>query len=101
MEVILRTTTFMAISAEGMDQVETVLLDMNFKVPGVLYQGGLKILFYFILPYGIMATVPTQLLTGMLTPAGLLQAVGVVIGFTAFTLSFWRFGLRRYNSPSS
>ena len=101
MEVILRTMSFFFIGTDAIGHLEGNLLELNFKVPGVIYQGGFKILFYFILPYGIMATIPTQALAGTLTMAGLLQALGVVVFFTGFMIWFWKLGLRNYKSASS
>ena len=101
MEVILRTIPFLVISANGIMQLEGHLLDMNFKVPGILFKGVFKVIFYFILPYGIMSTVPTQLLTGSLSPGGLIQALCVVVFFTVFALWFWKFGLKHYKSAST
>ncbi len=100
MEVILRTLPFFFLSTSAVDRLEGELLEFNFKIPGVLFKGMFKIVFYFILPYGIMATVPTQLLSGTLSASGLLQALGVVVVFTALTLWFWRFGLKHYKSAS-
>ncbi|MCL1964174.1 MAG: ABC-2 family transporter protein [Firmicutes bacterium] len=101
MELILRTIPFLVISVNGIMQLEELLIELNFKIPGVLYKGMSKAIFYFILPYGIMSTVPTQLLSGALTLPGLAQALGVVVVFTVFALCFWRFGLRHYQSASS
>ena len=101
MEVILRTIPFLVISANGIMQLEGHLLEMNFKVPGILFKGAFKVIFYFILPYGIMSTVPTQLLTGGMTFSGLVQALCVVVFFTVFTLWFWKFGLKHYKSASN
>ena len=101
MELILRTIPFLVISANAIMRLEDPILDLNFKIPGVLFKGALKIIFYFILPYGIMATVPTQFLTETLSFAGLIQALSVVVVFTAFALWFWRFGLKHYKSASS
>lgn len=101
MELILRTLPFFLLSDNAINQLETEMLNLNFKVPGVLYKGAFKVIFYFVLPYGIMATVPTQLLSGTLTPLGLVHALGIVAAFTAFALWFWRFGLRHYKSASS
>ncbi|MCL2479121.1 MAG: ABC-2 family transporter protein, partial [Treponema sp.] len=70
-------------------------------VPGIVFKGAFKVIFYFILPYGIMSTVPTQLLSGTLTLPGLVHALCIVVLFTAFTLWFWSFGLRHYRSASS
>jgi len=101
LEVILRTIPFFVISAHGIMELEGELIMTNFRIPGVLYRGFLKILFYFILPYGIMSTVPTQFITGSISPQGVGLAVLIVVAFTVFTLWFWKFGLRHYKSASS
>ena len=101
MEVILRTLPFFFISTSAVDSLEGELLTFNFKIPGVLFKGVFKVIFYFILPYGVMATVPTQLLAGTLSLPGLLQALGIVVVFTIVALWFWRFGLKHYKSASS
>lgn len=101
MEIILRTIPFLVISANGIMHLESHLLEMNFKVPGILFKGAFRAIFYFILPYGIMSTVPTQLLTGSLTLTGLVHALCVVVFFTIFALRFWKFGLKHYKSASN
>ena len=101
MEIILRTIPFFVISANGIEQLEGHLIELNFKVPGILYKGIFKVLFYFIFPYGIMSTVPTQFLSGSLTIPGLIHAFCISVIFTAFTLWFWRYGLKNYKSASS
>ena len=101
MEIILRTLPFFVISANGIMQLEGHLIILNFKVPGILYKGMFKIIFYFIFPYGIMSTVPTQLLSGALTAQGLTHALLISFAFTLFTFWFWRLGLKNYKSASS
>ena len=101
MEVILRTIRFFVIQATTIDKIEGELLELCFKIPGVLFKRGFKIVFYLILPYGIMATMPTQFFKGTLGPVGFLYAVGITILFTAFTVWFWKLGLRNYKSASS
>lgn len=101
MELILRTIPFFVISMSAIERLEGEMLELNFKIPGVLYKGVFKIIFYSIAPYGIMATVPTQLITQTLSPAGLCSAVVTAAAFTAFALWFWKFGLRHYKSASS
>jgi len=98
MELILRTIPFLVLSAVGMMKLEEHLLDLNFKVPGILFKGVFRALFYFVMPYGVMATVPTLLLSGALTLPGLIHALCVAFLFTAFALWFWKFGLRYYKS---
>ncbi len=101
MEVILRTIPFFVISATSIERLEGDMLTLNFMVPGVVYKGFFKVLFCFVLPYGVMATVPTQLLSKTLTAFGLVHALCATAAFTAFTLWFWRFGLKHYKSASS
>ena len=101
MELILRTIPFFVVSANGIMRLEDHLLDLNFRIPGVLFKGVFKVLFYFVLPYAVMATVPTQFLSGVLSFPGLVHAVLVSLLFTLFALWFWRFGLRCYKSASS
>ena len=101
LEVIWRTIPFFVISTKALPRLEGDIFEINFRIPGVLYKGVVKAVFYFILPYGIMSTIPTQLLTNTLSVWGLIQALCVVVVFTAFALWFWRFGLRHYKSASS
>ena len=101
LEVIIRTIRFFVIQANSIDQIEGELLELCFKIPGVLFKGGFKVLFYLILPYGIMATFPTQFFKGTLEGAGILYAIGITMVFTAFTFWFWKLGLRNYKSASS
>lgn len=101
MELILRSVSFLVVSANGLMRIEDQLFELNFKVPGVLHKGFLKILFYFLLPYGIMSTIPTQFLTRTIAPLGIISSVLTVAVFTAFALWFWTFGLTRYKSASS
>lgn len=102
MEIILRSITFFIHSSRSLaNEVEGSLIELNFRIPGTLYKGVTKFLFYFVFPYGIMSTIPTQMLAGTLTPLGLLYALGIVALFTAFTFWLWRFGLRHYKSASS
>ena len=101
MELILRTLPFFVLGVRAVDAIEGELLSLNFRIPGILFRGFFKVLFYFLLPYGIMATVPTQFVAGTLSGGGLLHALAVVAVFTWFALWFWRVGLRHYKSASS
>jgi ABC-2 type transport system permease protein len=100
-EVILRTIPFFVIQASSIGQFEGEVITLCMKIPGTLFKGVFKLLFYVVLPYGIMATVPAQFFTGTLTLTGFIYSIMIVIAFTAFTLAFWRLGLRCYKSASS
>jgi len=101
MEVILRTFPFFIIQTASIERLEGELLTLCMKIPGTLFKGAFRALFYLILPYGIMSTVPTQFFAETLTSSGFVYSVFVASGFTAFTLFFWRLGLKNYKSASS
>lgn len=101
LQVIFRTIPFFTVSAGNIVRMSDTILELCLKIPGNLFHGVYKFLFCLILPYGIMATFPTEVLTGRLTPLLMVYGVGIVVFFTAFTLWFWRFGVRHYKSASS
>ena len=101
LSLIIRTLPFFFITADTVQRLEGNMLDLNFKVPGVLYKGALKVIFYLACPYGIMATLPTQALTRTVTPRGLSYAITITAVFTAMALWFWWLGMRHYKSASS
>lgn len=101
MEIIIRTVPFFVISATSVEKLEDAALNLCMRVPGVLFDGVFKLLFYFILPYGIMATIPTQVITNSISIKMLIYSVGIVILFTILAQVFWRFGLKHYKSASS
>lgn len=101
MEIIIRTLPFFFISSGGIERLENAALDLCMGVPGVLFHGVFKFLFYLVLPYGIMATIPTQILTNDISWQMVVLSVVIVIAFTIFAQWFWRFGLKHYNSASS
>jgi ABC-2 type transport system permease protein len=101
MMVIIRTIPFFVVQASSIENLEGEVITLCMKIPGTLFKGAFKLLFYLVLPYGIMATVPTQFFSGTLSPSGFVYSVAVVAAFTAFTLFFWKLGLRNYKSASS
>lgn len=101
MEVIIRTIPFFVISATSIERLEGAAMDLCMRVPGVLFNGIFKVLFYFILPYGIMATIPAQIITNSVSSIMIATSAVIVAVFTVFALWLWRFGLRHYKSASS
>lgn len=99
-ELIIRTASFFVISTVNFTRVEE-LIELCMKVPGVLFKGVFKVLFYLILPYGIIATIPTQILASTISWRGILYACCVTVGFTGLALGLWKFGLKNYKSTSS
>lgn len=101
MELIIRTIPFFVISAISVEELEGAVFELCMRVPGVLFKGIFKLVFYFILPYGIMATIPAQIITNSASGAMLAGSVVIVAVFTVFAQWFWRLGLKHYKSASS
>jgi ABC-type uncharacterized transport system permease subunit len=73
--------------------------NFSYPVPGIMYQGFLRILFYVILSYGLLYTIPTQFFTEGLPVGMWFLFVGAAYG--RFTIFLWKRGVRRYNSANA
>ena len=71
------------------------------KLPGIAFYGIYRVVFCFLLPYGLMATLPVQSILGELRWQAALQGLAVAAVFTGLTVCAWKRGLRHYNSASS
>lgn len=101
MEVIIRSVSLYIVSMARMEQIEEAGIDLCMKLPGIAFYGVYKIIFYLILPYGIMATLPVQCMIGELDWKTAVYGIGVVLAFSAITGITWKRGLKHYNSASS
>ncbi len=101
MEVLVRSIAFYIVSSARMEQLEGAGLELCMNLPGIAFYGIYKVIFYCILPYGIMATLPVQSLTGELTLQGAVYGAVLVCAFGGITALVWKKGMRRYNSASS
>ncbi len=101
MEVIIRSVSFYLVSNTRLYQLEEAGLNLCMKLPGIAFYGGYKVLFYLILPYGIMATLPVQSLIGEMSLKTAVYGMTVVAVFGCLTAFLWKNGIRHYNSASS
>lgn len=101
MEVIIRSASLYVVSMARMEQLEEAGIDLCMKLPGIALYGVYKVIFYLLLPYGIMATLPVQRMIGEMSLRGALYGIGVVALFTMITYEVWKQGLKHYNSASS
>jgi ABC-2 type transport system permease protein len=71
------------------------------RYPLGMYPGWLRLILTWIVPVGVITTIPAQALTGTLSTVGL--ATTLVLSFFLFLISstLFRFGLTRYASASS
>lgn len=101
MEIIIRSISLYMVSMARIGQIEEAGLDLCMKLPGIALYGIYKIIFYLILPYGIMATLPVQSMIGEMNLQMAVYGIGVVLLFTVITCVLWKRGLKHYNSASS
>ena len=67
----------------------------------IAFYGVYKVIFYLLLPYGIMATLPVQSLIGEMDLGLAIYGILVALLFSFLTGVIWKKGLRRYHSASS
>lgn len=101
MEILIRSVSLYIVSMARMEQLEEAGIDLCMKLPGIALHGVYKVIFYLILPYGIMATLPVQSMVGEMTLQRAVYGIGVVVLFTAITCAMWTHGLKHYNSAGS
>ena len=71
------------------------------RYPVGIYPGWLRLVLTWVVPVGVITTVPAQALSGALSPDTLAGAVALAVAFSAGASALFRFGLRRYASASS
>ncbi len=71
------------------------------RYPVGLYPGWTRFLLTWIIPVGIMTTVPAQALSGNLSITTLLGAVMLALALLTGATTIFQVGLRRYTSASS
>lgn len=101
MEVLIRSASLYIVSMARMEQIEEAGIDLCMKLPGITLYGIYKVIFYLILPYGIMATLPVQSMIGEMDLQTAVYGICVVALFTCITCVVWKQGLKHYNSASS
>ena len=101
MEVLVRSVSLYLTTTARMEQLEEAGLSLCMKLPGIAFYGVYKLVFYLLLPYGIMATLPVQSMVGEMSIKLACYGIFVVALFSVLTCVVWKQGLRHYNSASS
>lgn len=97
----LRTASFWLTRVNAFSQIENTLVEFSFKLPAPAITGLWKVLLFVVLPYGLMANMPSQALYG---PFGLTEwaySLGATISFLLLAIWLWNRGMQRYDSASS
>jgi len=66
-----------------------------------MYPGWLKLILTWVVPVGVITTIPAEALLGSLTPTNLLTSLGLAAVLVTAASILFRIGLRRYASASS
>jgi ABC-2 type transport system permease protein len=71
------------------------------RFPIDIYKQPLKGFLTFVVPVGVMFSLPSKALMGLISPAGILFSLVFGITFFVISLQLWQFALRKYTSASS
>lgn len=71
------------------------------RYPLGLYPGWVRLVLTWVVPVGVITTVPAEALTGVLAPTALLGSLALAVVLVLASSAFFRLALRRYASASS
>lgn len=71
------------------------------RYPLGMYPGWLRLMLTWIIPVGVITTIPAQALTGSLSAQSLILSLGLAATLFLLASALFRFGLKRYASASS
>lgn len=71
------------------------------RFPVDIYREPLRGILTYLIPVGLMVTVPAKALMGLASARGVILSFGVVAAAVFLSLKFWKLALRKYTSASS
>lgn len=71
------------------------------RLPVDIYKEPLKSILTFVVPVGVMVTLPAKALMGLVSPVGVLFTFIFGGALLMLSLRFWNFALKKYTSASS
>ena len=71
------------------------------RLPVDIYKQPLQLFLTYLIPVGVMITLPAKALMGVLAPWGVMSAFAVGILALFVSLRFWNYALTKYTSASS
>lgn len=95
-----RLLAFWIINVDAFASLEGALIQFGYKAPGVVYKGWVKIIFYTIIPFALIGTIPAQFFTEHLSVGYWVLIFAVIFFFHCLTHFMWKRGLKKYNSAS-
>ena len=85
------------------DGIIWIYRDLNHlsRFPVGIYMEPFRFALFFIIPIGMMVTIPTEILLGLRPTYSIFLATGVGIGSFLVSLKLWNWALKKYSSASS
>lgn len=71
------------------------------RLPVDIYRQPLRSFLTFVIPVGVMMTLPAKALMGLASPVGVVVSLAAGIIAVLISLRFWHYALKRYSSASS
>jgi ABC-2 type transport system permease protein len=99
--LIFHCLSFWFAKISSVINLHSQFMTFAFKIPGVAYKGIWKIIFMGVLPYGFIATIPVEILTLNMPLKNIFYVFAICLLFAILALSFWKCGLKKYDSASS
>ncbi len=97
----IRCAAFWLTKVDALQDVENTLMDMSFRLPAPAIHGAWRVLLFVILPYGLIANLPSLAMFGQMRPVYWLLCTVVTAFFFGLALLLWNRGMKRYDSSSA
>lgn len=93
----------LAILTTEIDHMVMIYRDISSlgRLPVDIYKQPLQLFLTYMIPVGVMMTLPAKAAMGIITPWGVVSAFIVGIVATLIALRFWNYALTKYTSASS
>ncbi len=106
--LVISTAFHIAVLAMGIITLEidhTIMIYRDLtalgRFPVDIYKQPLQGILTYLIPVGIMVTLPGKALMGLVSPTGVLLSFAIGAVFLLISLRFWNFALTKYTSASS
>jgi len=97
--LIINSVVFWVIKTQELNTIVYFFMETS-RYPGDIYRGIGKFIFTFVIPIGIIATVPASVLVGRLGWSMGLTATGIGITFITAGVLIWNKSIEHYSSAS-
>lgn len=98
--LLLASSAFWTITATGVGRMYENILRLA-RYPSSVFQGGFRLLLFYILPISAMTNIPAEALLGRAAGSTILYFACYTIVLFSIAVAFWKFAIRHYSSASS